>query len=213
MSSATPAERAYLEAIERNYYSPTPGSRWSDIDSFVRFLVEYGMARVMPAPGRRERALADSISSIRPYLSKLEDFDLLDVDLSQTTVGGERIRDLVARVYQSINTGMRTRQVRENATLVGKVMHILHPRLFVIWDDKIRQPRGFGRSFDEYWRYLETAQTGLREILEHYRSISRDPHASSGPIESSLYEKGCKPITKLYDEACSAMVRGWLHFF
>jgi hypothetical protein len=206
------AEKAYLEAIERNYYFPRSGILWSDIDSFVRFLEEYKMHRVMPARAQREKVLAELISSIRPYLSKLEDLDLLCVDLSQTTVGGKRLRDLIVEIYRSINTATRPRGVMENATLVGKVMHVLQPRLFVIWDDKIRQARGFKRSFDEYWRYLEMAQKGLREVLDDYRRISNDPRARSSSIESSLYEQGCKPITKLYDEACWAMVQGWIHF-
>ncbi len=206
-SSSKDSERAYFDAVQENYYLPGSRERWKDADSLLRFLLAYGMARVMPPKEQRRKMLVESVSIVRPHLSKLEKLDLMHADLEDV-----KLRQIAKTIYRSINSGMRTKRIQHNATVVGKILHILQPRLFVIWDDKIREPRGFGRSFDEYWKYLRTAQSGLSEALEDYRKMSSDMRATSKTIERALYENGWKPLSKLYDEACYAMVRGWNHF-
>ncbi len=196
-------EKAYFSAVDANYYSERSST---DIDALENFLLKYGMARVMPPPKKRKTLLEDSIRAVEHELRKIHDADLLQVDISA-------LRTLACKIYSSINASMRTSRIRENATVVAKVMHILKPRLFVILDGKIRNARGINGSFDGYWSYLKTAQRGLREALEDYRRISGDSSATAASIEESLYEQGWKPITKLYDEACYAMVQGWLHFY
>ncbi len=195
-------EKAYFRALE---VVPNSKEPWNNVDELEEFLLEYKMGRVMPPPGKRKQLLSKSIYSVRQQLQEIRAMDLLGDELSKS-------KKCASEIYASINSSMKTRRITENATLVAKVMHILQPKLFVILDAKIRTARGLEWSFDDYWKYLEFAQQGLRETLEDYRRVSNDSSASSASIEKSIYRHGWKPITKLYDEACWAMVQGWLHF-
>jgi hypothetical protein len=170
------------------------------------------MARVLPATPLRESRLAKLMKSSRQLLCELDRLNLVDVDLDEFEIGGNPLKSKVRELYGSVNKSLKIKRIKENATVVGKTLHILQPRLFVIWDSLIRDTRDFAGNFEGYWSYLKTAQLGLREVIGDYRSVSHDPEAASTSVEKSIYEDGIKPITKLYDEACWAMVRGWLHF-
>lgn len=201
-------EKAYIMAARNNYYSPPSGRRWKDVDSLDQFLTAYRMSRVLPSQPMRRRKLVSLLQSVPQFLLKIEETKLEDQNFEDTST-----RDTVRRLYELVNSSLRTRRIRENATAVGKVLHILQPEFFVIWDNRIRQPRQFDGSFEGYWDYLRTAQRGIVEALDDFKRISKNPNATSRSIEAELYENHVKPITKVYDEACWAMVQGWLHFY
>ena len=200
-----PGEDEYIDAIERLYYSPNSGKRWNDVDSLDRFLLAYGTVRTLPPERVRRKKLTKMMQVLPRYMSKIHELKLEDADLDDS-----KLRRSAYNLYSLVNESLRTARVIHNPTAVGKILHVLQPELFVIWDNVIRVPRQFGGSFDEYWRYLKTARDGITEAFTDFKS--KDPEATTESIEANLYESRLKPITKLYDEACWAMVQGWLHF-
>jgi len=203
-------EAAYLHALESNYTTSSFEEAQRAMDSLEDFLLKYGTSRTIGQPARRRKALQNCLGQIRPHLVRISDLHLLDVNFSRGE--SEVLMKLTTQIYDTINTRVSVRQGGRAPTVAGKVMHILQPRLYVIWDRRIREARGLKDTFEGYWDYLQTTQEGLREALDDYRNTSHSANASPSDFERVFYQNGMKPITKLYDEACYAMVRGWLHF-
>jgi hypothetical protein len=123
------------------------------------------------------------------------------------------LREVAERIYSSLNKATSRLGIKENSTAVGKSMHILQPRLFLIWDSYVRKPRNYEDSFSGYWKYAKNAQAGLREAVNDFRKVNSAPLATESDIEERLYFNGWKSIAKIYDEACWAMAQGYLHFY
>ena len=155
-----PGEDEYIDAIERLYYSPNSGKRWNDVDSLDRFLLAYGTVRTLPPERVRRKKLTKMMQVLPRYMSKIHELKLEDADLDDS-----KLRRSAYNLYSLVNESLRTARVIHNPTAVGKILHVLQPELFVIWDNVIRVPRQFGGSFDEYWRYLKTARDGITEAL------------------------------------------------
>ena len=86
-------------------------------------------------------------------------------------------------------------------TAMSKILHILNPRLFVMWDMKIAEGLGFEHSEEGYLKFLQEMQKYAKNINETYRIRM---HSSEESIEIFLNKKlGLKikyTLTKFIDE-------------
>ena len=70
----------------------------------------------------------------------------------------EEIKSRLIEVYNELSKFQGIKYV--GAT---KIMHFLCPKLFVMWDKKIREHYGFGTSAEEYYNFMRKMQTDYRE--------------------------------------------------
>lgn len=205
-------ERAYLQAIDaqqKGFFSYESGDKnlQKGIERMIEYLRKYRAVRGDLTSNELMKRLNGLIPNLQDQLADFENLQLVEADLPSKI-------DNVKKIYTCINSELLTKKGMQHPTLVGKILHILQPQMFVIWDSITREARDFNqRPYSErYWEYLTLVEEGLHELLDDFR-LTHDPSSGSSKIEASLYEDGCKPLTKLHDEACYAMAKGWLHFY
>jgi len=86
-------------------------------------------------------------------------------------------------------------------TGASKVLHVLAPSLFTLWDENIREGYGCFHNVEGYFNFLLRMQRELQEALKTYRrdfSCNSDDEAIL-QIRQKL-KNGETPMTKLLDE-------------
>jgi len=83
-------------------------------------------------------------------------------------------------------------------TGASKILHVLYPNFFVMWDSGIRENYGFGSSGYEYVRFLSKMQEMIKLVLLEY---AKDMGVSID-IAREMFIKDCDgyPPTKVIDE-------------
>jgi len=93
-------------------------------------------------------------------------------------------------------------------TGASKMLHMLAPSFFVMWDDEIRKHYGLQERGDDYFRFLvEVARPMIRGAVESY-SRDRGVGDYSRAREELERELG-KPLTKVVDEYNWLTTRGY----
>ena len=88
---------------------------------------------------------------------------------------------------------------RYESTATSKILHVLHPPLFVMWDSAIRGGYAVDRSSGDYARrFLPRMQRQASEAVDSYiRDGEAEPAAAVEALEKRC---GGRPLTKLVDE-------------
>jgi len=173
-------EVVYFEALSRlrQFGSGTANLAKDDVEGVIKmFLLQWGqMARAINREGTDWSLLLSRLNGISGTLLELKNERILDVNL-------ESKGELVSQAYsplESKNIG---------ATSISKILHLLNPELFVMWDDNIRINRdnklgfepadGKYQKFAEgpggYLRYLHACQAEVRMALEDGKQTSAEP--------------------------------------
>ena len=84
------------------------------------------------------------------------------------------------------------------STGAAKVLHVLAPDFFVMWDAKIRQMYSIGDSPDDYYRFLVKMRDEIREAVNTYKQAFKinSYEEAREDLESLLRKK----ITRAIDE-------------
>ena len=131
-----------------------------------------------------QRALCE----IEPDLEKLRDKALLDVCLDDKTL------KLIGRIFEKLAT-CKSKE-RNEATGASKMLHIINPDLFVMWDRSIVEHYGCGKFilYADFLRKMqELAKQAVCEVMEQDESYSRETAITS--------LTGCNyTLTKALDE-------------
>lgn len=109
--------------------------------------------------------------------------------------------DNEAKIMAEMYNQLRMKHL--SATGISKVMHLLNPEVFVMWDDDIRKkirPNHFSASANGYLDFLTWIQGELKEAI---RGLSEDEIRKkiNGPYIDN------KTLAKLADEYCWWKVR------
>lgn len=88
-------------------------------------------------------------------------------------------------------------------TGTSKLLHILNPEFFMIWDVKVRHRYGCSENADGYFNFLYRSQKEIKEMLNSYKEDYRK-------ISQRIYEGKTKAILKLLDEYNYAYEKGWI---
>jgi len=154
----------------------------------IRFLELWGVRRAAIDISPRE--LSEKILHLKQMLIKM--------DMSILTANFEDMENEIIKVFEGI---CRVKKV--GPTSASKILHLLRPNLFVMWDTDIAKKFNVGMSPDGYLKFLRKCQDMLKRILELYRQ-----NGISDP-ESYLFNKFGKPLTKLLDEYNWLSTRRW----
>ena len=101
---------------------------------------------------------------------------------------------------------MKVSTSRKNYTGASKIMHVLVPELFVMWDDTIRCAYGCRvtsemEAGEKYFKFLKRAQRVARDVVDSYRiENSCSVREAERRIRRELYEGGFYTIARLLDQ-------------
>jgi len=125
----------------------------------------------------------------------------------------ETQKDSLAKVYEKIcglNVPYRNRKVRIGPTGTSKILHLLFPNLFVIWDRKwVREKQGYGETSSEYVRYLSNKREILQGVVQSFMkqnggnaatAIKTIEELHADDLSKKGFEMFKEPVTKLLDE-------------
>jgi len=135
--------------------------------------------------------LSSRILELKAKLASM-DKSILEIDLDQM---GDETKEIFKKISDIKNVG---------PTSASKILHLLRPQLFMMWDMDIAKTYRVKPSPTGYLEFLKRCQLILRSIVRNYRNLGLiDP-------EQYLIEKFGKPLTKLLDEYNWLKTRKWL---
>jgi len=155
------------------------------------FLLQWGqMARTVEREDTEWKKLTDNLLSMRESFQKLRGKSLLD------DFDNEEIAEHIKSIYESAYVKNIV------PTAISKILHLLNPDLFVMWDEKIREKYkkknpAISISANGYLEFLKTVQTEVKEAI-------KEESERSGRSEQDIVEEICTnlPSKKLGPEYC-----------
>lgn len=175
-------DKGYLETIN----NPEP-------KQIVWFLNHWGITRRHFDVGKISKCIIDS----KNLLEKFSNYRIETAELIP-------LKDDIQDVFQ------RFLKATDSPVAASKVLHVLVPQFFVMWDNAIRAGYGCGignrwvaeTTNETYYIFLIRVQNKLRKAVQSYigsRSIKNLGEASNA-LKKELYANGRKTLAKIIDE-------------
>ena len=154
----------------------------NDVESILcPYLLKWGrMGRVLGYKGCYR--IGKAINDLKPQLDNFKGANLVTLDLKQNS---DDIEDLYNGLLNSKWVSDKGKTKRVGPTATAKVLHLLLPDTFMIWDRKVRNSLNFSDNGSEYLRFLENMQDWNRQL------------SKTLILMQTKYGKSC---TKLLDE-------------
>lgn len=151
----------------------------------------------LPKTAQTARAIRSSLIRVAEAITALAADNLLQVDLSY---GATARRDLIAQTYETIQTVHRV-----GPTTASKVLHILNPALFVMWDRAIRVHYSalFGRSpygEADYVAFLAYMQEVAESVVRDFSCRHGSAQSAESYLSAHLGLDGPVTLAKFLDE-------------
>ena len=187
-----------ITAGDEDYQKLTRGN--VDVKELIKFLNKW-KTRVENSD-KSAKALAKQIEISRDDLDSLGQFSIRNVDLE--TVGGPStpVLHAIENCYGSI----RKSGHRVGPTATAKILHILHPDLFVMWDNPIllyfrKKSRGkVSDSAAGYCEYLRIMQQTANHITREFEKAELHPMPLEKYLSTQLQYDPEKTMAKYLDE-------------
>lgn len=194
----------YREALKAVRLPPTRKTAYV----ILRFLIDWGeLGRNLTKKDTDGEPRRKCLTALRKWLSKKNNRHDLKL-LSQRTLlefstnPNKDTTEALLRLYKGLDgiPGF-------GATAVGKTLHILLPKLCVVWDEEyVRKKQGYGNNGHAYIEYLKTrgrllcTLEGIRKAHKH-RSLDETVHwIRERATEEYLARGRDAPITRFLDE-------------
>jgi hypothetical protein len=175
-------DMTYLKAL-RDFKKLKPnGDGQPDIKSILQpYLLKWGrMGRVLGYKGCNR--ITEKLEEMANQLAELIAVNLTTVDVRKRSHEIEALYNSILNAKWKSEKG-KTKRVGPTAT--SKVLHLVNPDLFLIWDSKIRKTYGFKDSGVEHVRFLASMQKLSKKLCSVVENLQ------------AQYEKS---ITKILDE-------------
>lgn len=147
------------------------------------FLNRWGRCRIGEAQ-RVATSIQTEVQNLVPYLQPLNAFTIetpINFDQNLTVQGNQlTIGNAVEQCY------MRLKGINGiGPTATSKLLHILHPNYFVMWDTGIRRHYRFADNAAEYVRFLQTQNEIVMQLCESFKNAKLEPpaRANQGPAD------------------------------
>lgn len=159
------------------------------------FLIRWGnMARVVGQGGLDWEGFGHTIRALEPEFAKLRDKRFLAVDFNE---------EIFSNVVKTIYKELRRFPKLGGPTAISKVLHLLNPEIFVMWDGSIRKVYHLrDRRVDEFPKgYLEFLKEAQNEIKEAFSDYKRESGKGFDKIEQEIRSKfKNKTLARIVDE-------------
>lgn len=145
------------------------------------------------------------LDKYQSLFEKLAEKVIVSIDFKEQIDVGNEVRplhDVIVELFLAFETVSIS---RKNYAGASKILHVIVPGLFVMWDDTIRCAYGCriedDRAGKEYFRFLVRVQKQVREAVESYH-VERNCglEEASELLEKELYEGGFYKLARLVDE-------------
>jgi hypothetical protein len=154
-------------------------------------------------------AIKVSINNILPYLSALSGCSIKSINFQHVlTVNGQSVTvaDAVENCYQLLRaTGHKI-----GATATGKLLHVLNPELFVMWDNRILNyfsvnNSAIGDSPQGYRAFLQQMNNDAISVVSSFGAVSVNPQPQPGDTPEAYLSRQMgynlqKTMAKFLDE-------------
>ena len=142
---------------------PQEPIRMDEVRKLRRFLNRWG-ARYQANPEQ----LRDALQKIRKDFKLLSDTNILDVRFLKE-ITKDPIYKIIERIYETVATCGKRRE----STGTAKILHMLQPELFVMWDGSIRpayaaKTSGFSYAFEFLPRMQMVARKAVKELQQEF---------------------------------------------
>lgn len=192
-------ELFYLGAIERLREVQNDVSKIDDIRHIRRviklFLIGWGMMnRVVGRQGLNWKKFGETLRSMEREFELLRDKKFLTINFDDKVIS-----DAVITIYDKLDTF----PYLGSPTTLSKILHLLNPEIFVMWDNAIEREYHRKNRHINYtaFGYLEFLRTTQKEILDALNERKNETGQTLGNIEKELRSKyKNKTTTKIIDE-------------
>ncbi len=152
-----------------------------------------------------------TLNGLLPYLNTLNNLTIQTVNFGNTvTVNNNQmtIEDVIAYCYDQVKNNLGSFRFGDTAT--SKLLHILQPELFVMWDNYIlkyynqidQQVSGSGQG---YVAYLKIMQQMAQQVIQNFHTAYLNPPAGANQnpanyLSTQLGYSPPKTLAKYLDE-------------
>jgi len=164
-----------------------------EVASLIKFI--NGWATRYPSDPHSQASLKKAYGHVLPRLKLLEGCDIVEARLDSQVANGEMFSKTIQEVFETL-AGAGT---KHQWTGASKILHVLRPRLFVMWDTAIRGGYAVSESSEDYaCLFLPRMQREVREAVGSY--IMENNCGPRTAVQELEKRGGGRPITKLLDE-------------
>ena len=199
VKKANEAYDLHMKEREPKQWERNEGPSDPELALLFTFLNQWGTH--CPSDPRCRASFGEAYKHVLQRLRLLEGCDLLEARFDGEVAAGKTLSDTIQEVFEALATANRKLTKRYESTATSKILHVLRPQLFVMWDTAIRSGYAVkeGSESSEYgsW-FLPRMQREAREAVDSYAAETK----SERRVAVQELEKlgGERPITKLLDE-------------
>jgi hypothetical protein len=183
----------YMSLKDAAAWDSDAGPSDEEIEKLFRFLNQF--ASRYPSDAAARVSFRRAYLEVLPLLRALQGHTLLETAFDGVLLQGMSVSDAVGSIFEKIASAGG----RYESTATSKILHVLHPPLFVMWDAAIRGGYAVaGRSGDYGGRFLPRMQRQAGEAVDSYIAERK-----AGPTTAVHELEGLcegRPFTKLIDE-------------
>ncbi len=199
------ADTLYMKALEKLKDVRFNLDQLDDTQHIKRvikpFLIMWGsMGRVVGGNFEWEK-VGNILRGLKPAFEVFNEKSFLDVDFTE-----KNLSKAIEKIFQELRkleVPKKKKIGRLGWTGISKIIHLVNPEIFVLWDDKIR---------DHYHKinlrirgspegYLEFSREMQRQLLEALKDHQNETHQEITIMANELILNfDNKPLTKLCDE-------------
>jgi hypothetical protein len=159
------------------------------------FLIECGtMARVVGQQGLDWTGYGQSIRDMEPHFAKLREKRFITTDFNE---------EAVSNAVKTVHSGLKRFPKLGGPTVVSKVLHLLNPEIFVMWDGNIRRVyHAKNRHVNEFPEgHLEFVKEAQKELKEAVTDHQRETGNSLDQVEQEIGGRfKNKTLARIIDE-------------
>jgi hypothetical protein len=183
----------YVSSRDETAWDSDEGPNDGEIKKLFTFLNQWRTRCRSDADARA--SFKKAYLQVLPLLRALQGHSLLESGFDGVLVQGTSASEAVGSIFETIASSGS----RYESTGTSKILHLLYPPLFVMWDSAIRGGYAVnGRSGDYAERFLPRIQREGREAVDSYIAERKaGPAAAVRELEKLC---GGRTFTKLIDE-------------
>jgi len=186
---------AYMKERKPDQWEADTGPSDDEVARLFRFLNQW-RTRYQDNKGSQGQ-FRDAYLRVLKQLRLLKGYSLVEARLDSQVADGKTLSETIQEVFETLASAGKKHQW----TGASKVLHVLQPRMFVMWDTAIRGGYAIkdGSESSDYasW-FLRRMQCEAREAVDSFVAETKLERRVAVPELEKL--GGGRPITKLLDE-------------
>lgn len=177
-------DTSYDDILTKPFWRNLSQLKPKDVEEILKFLNKWKCR----LPYSCKHQLLNSLSrQIPQFVNSLQRSRLESITLSQNT------QNIIINAYNILNSVIKP-------TGTSKVLHLINPELFPMWDQKIAEAYGIKpnqRTGDNYVKFMEKIQNILKKLINKINK--NNPQLAIQKIKSSTFQ-GKYSLLKIIDE-------------